>query len=173
MRHADRFGLPPVDPEIQFSAVMKRVKAIIAHIAPADSVERYTTLGVDVRTGHATLIDPWTVEVNGERPKRGKAVKVGDLIRVGLGPYEHHVVVRALSARRGPAAQAQLLYEETEASLQARTLLAERLRAAPPPLFTEKGRPTKKERRELDRWLEGDTGDAPIPDWDALDNEPD
>ena len=101
-------------------------------------------------------IESGKVEVNGERPKRGKAVKVGDLIRVRLGPYEHHVVVRALSARRGPAAQAQLLYEETEASLQARTLLAERLRAAPPPLFTEKGRPTKKERRDLRRLKDGE-----------------
>ena len=101
-------------------------------------------------------IESGKVEVNGERPKRGKAVKVGDLIRVRLGPYEHHVVVRALSARRGPAAQAQLLYEETEASLQARTLLAERLKAAPPPLFTEKGRPTKKERRDLRRLKDGE-----------------
>ena len=101
-------------------------------------------------------IESGKVEVNGERPKRGKAVKVGDLIRVRLGPYEHHVVVRALSARRGPAAQAQLLYEETEASLPARTLLAERLKAAPPPLFTEKGRPTKKERRDLRRLKDGE-----------------
>jgi len=101
-------------------------------------------------------IESGKVEVNGERPKRGKAVKVGDLIRVRLGPYEHHVVVRALSARRGPAAQAQLLYEETEASLQGRTLLAERLKAAPPPLFTEKGRPTKKERRDLRRLKDGE-----------------
>ena len=101
-------------------------------------------------------IESGKVEVNGERPKRGKAVKVGDLIRLRLGPYEHHVVVRALSARRGPAAQAQLLYEETEASLQARTLLAERLKAAPPPLFTEKGRPTKKERRDLRRLKDGE-----------------
>ena len=101
-------------------------------------------------------IESGKVEVNGERPKRGKAVKVGDLIRVRLGPYEHHVVVRALSARRGPAAQAQLLYEETDDSRQARTLLAERLKAAPPPLFTEKGRPTKKERRDLRRLKDGE-----------------
>jgi ribosome-associated heat shock protein Hsp15 len=104
----------------------------------------------------AEAIESGKVEVNGDRPKRGKAVKVGDLIRVRLGPYEHHVVVRALSARRGPAAQAQLLYEETAASLQARTLLAERLKAAPPPLFTEKGRPSKKERRDLRRLKDGD-----------------
>ena len=104
----------------------------------------------------ADAIESGKVEVNGDRPKRGKAVKVGDAVRVRLGPYEHHVAVRALSARRGPAAQAQLLYEETETSLRARQLLAERLKAAPPPLFTEKGRPTKKERRDLRRLKDGD-----------------
>ncbi|MGZ8997416.1 MAG: FAD-dependent oxidoreductase [Allosphingosinicella sp.] len=67
MRHADRFGLDPVEPVIDFGTVIRRVKAIIAHIEPADSVERYVQLGVDVRRGHATIVDPWTVEVNGER----------------------------------------------------------------------------------------------------------
>lgn len=105
----------------------------------------------------ADAIESGKVEVNGDRPKRGKAVKVGDSVRVRLGPYEHHVTVRALSSRRGPAAQAQLLYEETEASLEARQLLAERLRAAPPPLFAEKGRPSKKERRDLRRLKDGDS----------------
>jgi len=46
---------------------MARIRHIIAEIAPADSVERYTALGVDVRIGHARIVDPWTVEVNGER----------------------------------------------------------------------------------------------------------
>ena len=101
-------------------------------------------------------IESGKVEVNGERPKRGKAVKVGDRIRVRLGPYEHHVVVRDLSARRGPASVAQQLYEETPESLEARRLLAERIKAAPPPLFTEKGRPTKKERRDLRRLKDRD-----------------
>jgi ribosome-associated heat shock protein Hsp15 len=104
----------------------------------------------------AEAIESGKVEVNGDRPKRGKAVKVGDRLRVRLGPYEHHVVVRELSARRGPAAVAQTLYEETPESRQARELLAERLRAAPPPLFTEKGRPSKKERRDLRRLKDGE-----------------
>ena len=46
------------------------------------------------------------VQVNGDRAKRSRPVQVGDEIRVRLGPYEHLVTVRALSARRGPAAQA-------------------------------------------------------------------
>ena len=67
VRTADRFGIKAPPPEVDFPAVMKRVRAIIEHIAPADSVERFTGLGVDVRRGHATIVDPWTVEVGGER----------------------------------------------------------------------------------------------------------
>ncbi|MFN6978466.1 MAG: VTT domain-containing protein, partial [Gemmobacter sp.] len=63
MRHADRYGLAPVAPTVGFPAVMERVHRIIAAIAPNDSVERYTALGVEVLEGHARLIDPWTVEI--------------------------------------------------------------------------------------------------------------
>jgi ribosome-associated heat shock protein Hsp15 len=99
----------------------------------------------------AEAIEAGKVELDGERPKRGRNVKVGDRLRIRLGPYEHHVVVRDLSNRRGPATAAQGLYEETPESAEARRLLAERIRSQPPPLFTEKGRPTKKERRDLRR----------------------
>jgi pyruvate/2-oxoglutarate dehydrogenase complex dihydrolipoamide dehydrogenase (E3) component/uncharacterized membrane protein YdjX (TVP38/TMEM64 family) len=50
---------------LSFREVMERVHAAIAAIAPADSVERYTGLGVDVRRGYARLVDPWTVEIDG------------------------------------------------------------------------------------------------------------
>ncbi|MBI1173562.1 SidA/IucD/PvdA family monooxygenase [bacterium] len=63
MRHAGRWGLTPADPDVPFGAVMERVHRIIADIAPHDSVERYTGLGVEVLQGYARLIDPWTVEV--------------------------------------------------------------------------------------------------------------
>lgn len=63
MRHADRYGLMPAEPQLSFRAVMARVHAIIAAIAPNDSVERYTGLGVDVVAGHARIVDPWTVEI--------------------------------------------------------------------------------------------------------------
>ena len=61
----------------------------------------------------ADAIESGKVEVNDDRPKRGRAVHVGDRLVIRLGPYEHHVVVRALSGRRGPAAVARELYEET------------------------------------------------------------
>ncbi len=63
MRHADTYGLTPVDPKVPFRAVMARVLDTIKAIEPHDSVERYTDLGVDVVKGYATIIDPWTVEI--------------------------------------------------------------------------------------------------------------
>lgn len=63
MRHADHYGLATVTPHIPFARVMARVHQVIADIAPHDSVERYTDLGVEVLEGYAKLIDPWTVEI--------------------------------------------------------------------------------------------------------------
>ena len=63
MRKADHYGLQPADPQFDVRAVMARVHAAIAAIAPNDSVERYTGLGVDVVQGYARIIDPWTVEI--------------------------------------------------------------------------------------------------------------
>jgi len=95
------------------------------------------------------------VEVNGERAKPAKAVKPGDEIRLRLGPYEHIVLVRQLSERRGPASAAQMLYEETQASRDARTRLSAQLKMAPPTfVYEEKGRPTKKDRRDLSRLID-------------------
>ncbi len=63
MRHAQNYGLNAVTPTFSFKAVMQRVHDIIAAIAPHDSVERFTGLGVDVQLGYAKIINPWTVEI--------------------------------------------------------------------------------------------------------------
>jgi pyruvate/2-oxoglutarate dehydrogenase complex dihydrolipoamide dehydrogenase (E3) component/uncharacterized membrane protein YdjX (TVP38/TMEM64 family) len=63
-RSADFLG-PAEDRALRFDVVMERVHAAIAAIAPNDSAERYGRLGVDVRKGHARLVDPWTVEIDG------------------------------------------------------------------------------------------------------------
>ena len=95
------------------------------------------------------------VEVNGERAKPAKAVKAGDEIRLRVGPYEHVLIVRQLGERRGPASVAQTLYEETQASRDARERLAAQLKMAPPAfVYEEKGRPTKKDRRDLSRLID-------------------
>ncbi|HEY5439994.1 MAG TPA: S4 domain-containing protein [Gemmatimonadaceae bacterium] len=92
------------------------------------------------------------VLVNEERVKPAKVIQAGDAVSVRLGPYEHIVVVRGLSEQRGPASVAATLYEETATSLAARAKLAEQLRMAPAAfVFEEKGRPTKKDRRDIER----------------------
>jgi ribosome-associated heat shock protein Hsp15 len=93
------------------------------------------------------------VEVNEERVKPAKLIQIGDSINVRLGPYVHVVQVRGLSERRGPATVAATLYEETAESVAARAKLAEQLRMAPAAfVYEEKGRPTKRDRREIDRF---------------------
>jgi ribosome-associated heat shock protein Hsp15 len=95
-------------------------------------------------------VDGGKVEVNGERAKPAKLIKNGDELRLRLGPYEHILVVKALGDRRGPASVAQGLYEETAASKAAREKLATQLRMAPAAfVYEDKGRPTKKDRRDL------------------------
>ncbi|HET9013780.1 MAG TPA: S4 domain-containing protein, partial [Gemmatimonadaceae bacterium] len=92
------------------------------------------------------------VLLGGERVKPAKLLQVGDEVRVRLGPYEHVVIVRAVSERRGPAAVAATLYEETAQSQGARAKLAEQLRMAPAAfVYEEKGRPTKRDRRDIER----------------------
>ncbi|MDB6177641.1 FAD-dependent oxidoreductase [Paracoccus sp. Z330] len=63
MRNADCYGLSPTEPVVPFRKVIDRVHAVIAAIAPHDSVERYEKLGVEVLRGYARIIDPWTVEI--------------------------------------------------------------------------------------------------------------
>ena len=99
----------------------------------------------------AQAVDGGKVELNGARAKRAKPVQVGDRLRVRRGPFEHHVTVRGLSARRGPAAVAAALYEEDAERKQARQRLADQLRIAPALRYEGKGRPTKRERRDIER----------------------
>jgi ribosome-associated heat shock protein Hsp15 len=101
----------------------------------------------------AEAITGGKVTMHGDRVKPARPLQVGDEIAVRLGPYEHIVRVRELSERRVPATVAATLYEETAESLAARSKLAEQLRLSPAPLvYDEKGRPTKRDRREIDKW---------------------
>ena len=105
------------------------------------------------RTLAAQAIELGRVLVAGERAKRARSVRVGDSIVVRHPPYERTVTVRGLSDRRGPAPVAAELYEETAESRAGREKLAAQLRAVgPSAIRTEAGRPTKKERRDMDRW---------------------
>ena len=96
-------------------------------------------------------IEAGHVTANGERAKPAKPVKPGDRLVVRRAPFEQDVVVKDLSDKRGPAALAAALYDETAESRAKRTALAAQMKAQPQPRF--KGRPTKKTRRDYERWL--------------------
>src|SRR3989441_2975042 len=103
----------------------------------------------------AAAIGGGKVLVGSARAKRAKLLAVGDRLRIRRGPLEYHVVVRALSEHRGPPAAAAALYVEDAEGKRLRERLAEQLRVAPSLRYEGKGRPTKKERREIEK-LRGD-----------------
>lgn len=100
------------------------------------------------------------VEVNGAKTKRAKILHLGDHVRIRKSPFEFRLTVRALSEQRGRAAQAALLYEEDPAGKAARERLSQQLRIAPTPSYEGKGRPTKRDRRELERLRGDEEGEA-------------
>lgn len=98
-------------------------------------------------------IDKGRVHVNGQVAKPSRDLKPGDLIEVRQGLLVRAVHVRGLSHVRGPAPQAQALYEETAESIARRERVAQARRDAPEPsLSIEQGRPTKRDRRDLADW---------------------
>lgn len=88
---------------------------------------------------------------NGIQAKPAREVHVGDLLRISTEGGDFEVQVLALSEMRGPAAVAQTLYQETEASKQERAKRAEERRNAPSLEYLGEGRPSKRDRRDLDR----------------------
>jgi ribosome-associated heat shock protein Hsp15 len=103
-----------------------------------------------------TAIAGSRIKVNDERVKPAHDLKVGDSVVVRAGEYEWHLIVKGLSEKRGPAVQARLLYEETAESRAERERRMDIRRYSPEPASTIKGRPTKKDRRDLDDWSSGD-----------------
>jgi ribosome-associated heat shock protein Hsp15 len=103
------------------------------------------------RTLSVEAIEGGRVHVNGDRAKPAKELKVGDRVAIRRPPFEHVVVVMGLSDKRGSAAIAATLFEETEESRARRTVLAAEMKSLPQPRF--KGRPTKKTRRDYEKWL--------------------
>ena len=103
------------------------------------------------RTLAAEAVQGGKVHLNGARIKAARAVCVGDRLRVQKGSYEFIVEVRGLSSRRGPASEAQQLYEEAVASVQARQTLAEQHKLGLAGAPVSGGRPDKKARRQWQR----------------------
>ena len=103
------------------------------------------------RTLAARACELGRIESNGQRAKASREVKVGDLLRVKNDSGDFQVEVLVLGEIRGPAAAAQTLYRETEASRELRLKLAEERKAVPHFEALREGKPSKRDRRELDR----------------------
>ena len=99
----------------------------------------------------AEAVDGGKVDVNDTRAKRSKMVQLGDAVRLRQPPFEHIVIVRGISERRGPASVAATLYEETAESKAKRQALATQIRSMPADDW-ETGRPSKRDRREIERF---------------------
>jgi len=93
------------------------------------------------------------VGVNGQVAKASRELRLDDRVEIRQGPLTRTVLVRGVSALRGPASVAQALYEETAESRAAREQAnAQRRMGVEPGQTLEQGRPTKRDRRQLVDW---------------------
>ena len=92
------------------------------------------------------------IESNGQPAKASRDVKLGDMLQIRNEGGDFQIEVLVLSEMRGPAAVAQTFYRETEASRAARIKLAEERKAMPHFEATREGKPSKRDRRDLDRF---------------------
>ena len=95
------------------------------------------------------------VRVHGERVKQSREVRIGDVLAIHIGEFEWHVTIQEICAHRGPAASALKLYAESEDSRMRRIAQIAERRAQGSVKRERKGRPTKRERRQIIRFREG------------------
>lgn len=100
----------------------------------------------------AEAVSGGKVEINGARPKPSRIVRDTDRLTIRRGPFEWTVIVKDVAKLRGPAAQAQALYEETEESVRRREAAIAQTKLERSPEFNSPGRPSKKDRRAMARF---------------------
>ena len=108
------------------------------------------------RSAAQQAIEGGKVRLNEERPKPAREVRSGDQLVININGYEWAVQVVQLADKRGPAAVARTLYEESEESRQKRALEVEKRRRFNEPASALRGRPTKRDRRLLDAWQDSE-----------------
>lgn len=86
-QQAEKYGLDNTKVSFSFKKVMQRVHDVIAEIAPHDSVERYTKLGVEVIKGYAIFVDPWTVEISLKDGSKQRLSARNIVIATGARPF--------------------------------------------------------------------------------------
>ncbi len=100
----------------------------------------------------AKACDLGRIQSNGQSAKPAREVRIGDMLHVKNDSGDFHVEVLALSEMRGPAAVAQTLYRETDASRESRRKLAEERKANPSVEASRDGKPSKRDRRQIHRF---------------------
>lgn len=106
------------------------------------------------RTLAVASVEAGRVQINGERAKPARAVKVGDKLLIVREQERTELFVRTVSETRRSAPLAKLLYDETPESLLGKQTLAERRKFYAEPAHDITGRPTKRDRRALSQWRE-------------------
>ncbi|HNY40615.1 MAG TPA: RNA-binding S4 domain-containing protein [Bryobacteraceae bacterium] len=104
----------------------------------------------------ARACDLGRIQSNGIDAKPARHVQAGDRLTIRTGVNDYEVEVLALSEMRGPAAAAQALYRESESSIERRRIAAEQRKSEPRFDGIPSGRPSKRDRRELDRFRRSD-----------------
>jgi ribosome-associated heat shock protein Hsp15 len=104
------------------------------------------------RSAAQKAIEGGKVKLNGDRTKPAKDIEAGDSLSIAIGAYEWQINVLQLSEQRGPAPVARLLYQETDESRARRETEVARRRLTIEPATNRKGRPTKRDRREMEQW---------------------
>jgi ribosome-associated heat shock protein Hsp15 len=95
------------------------------------------------------------VHLNDNRVKPSRTLKTDDILTISKPPYEFIITVLGLSNKRGPATEAQKLYQESAESLEKRELLREQIKNEPLGYRHEKGRPSKRDRRHIIKFTRG------------------
>lgn len=107
------------------------------------------------RTLASDAVDGGKVQVNGARAKPAKEVRIGDKVELSHHDADWVLVVTGLADKRGPASVARTLYKETPESQAKRQAQADLRRFTREPSDDIHGRPTKRDRRVIDRWRQG------------------
>ena len=92
------------------------------------------------------------IDINGDRAKASRIVRLGDKLNIRRGLYQWTIIVKDVSRLRGPAPRAQLLYDETEESVRKREAMVAQLKLGRPSEFDAPGRPSKRDRRDIARF---------------------
>jgi ribosome-associated heat shock protein Hsp15 len=130
-------------------------------IVPATRIDKFLWAARFYKTRNLASEDivKGRIKVNGLVVKAAREVRAGDRIDLLRDGVACSVGVLQISEQRGPAAQAQTLYRETEQSVAAREAAQNQRRLHPEPALTiEQGRPTKRQRRDLDQARQGSSG---------------